>query len=195
MAPVNSQQLLSELKEEIATIRLVAISRFGGQSDAILLQSPNPDSWSAIQCLEHLNSFGRFYLPAIGEAIEKAVRKGVKPKAAFKSGWFGAWFTRLLEPQANGFPKTKMSAPGNFRPGTELVVEIVLAEFIRQQESMEQLLVAASRVDLEKVRVPISMSKWIKISAGDTFGYLIAHIRRHILQAQRAIVSANMYAV
>ncbi|MFB6455733.1 DinB family protein [Chitinophaga sp. Hz27] len=195
MAPVNSQQLLSELKEEIATIRQVVVSHFGGQSDATLLHMPTPDAWSAVQCLDHLNAFGRFYLPAIGEAIEKAVRKGIKPKAEFKSGWLGAWFTQLLEPQTNGFPKTKMSAPRNFRPGNTLSVDNVLSEFIQQQENMEQLLVAATRVDLEKVKVPVSMSKWIKISAGDTFGYLVAHIRRHILQAQRAIVAANMYAV
>ena len=103
----------------------------------------------------------------------------------------GGWFTRLMAPASNGYPSSKMQAPKAHRPASQLDVNKVLQEFIRQQEGMESLLVAASRIDLEKVKVPITLSKWIRISVGDTFGFLVAHIRRHILQAERAIAAVE----
>jgi len=187
MSPVNSQQLLQQLKNQVEEVRLQALSRFNGKSDQILLQSPEPGRWSAIQCLEHLNTFGTYYLPTLGSVIEQAVIKGSRAKSSFRSGMIGGWFTRLMEPSSNGFPSTKMQAPKTHRPASQLDVNKVLQEFIRQQEEMESLLVAASRIDLEKVKVPLTLSKWIRLSVGDTFGFLIAHTRRHTLQAERAI--------
>ncbi|RAJ75463.1 DinB family protein [Chitinophaga dinghuensis] len=191
MSPVNSQQLLQQLKNQVEDIRLKAISRFNGKSDQVLLQSPTPGSWSAIQCLEHLNTFGTYYLPTLGKTIEQAVIKGSHPKSSFHSGIIGGWFTRLMAPPANGRSQSKMKAPKGHRPASQLNVNKVLKEFISQQEEMESLLVAASRIDLEKVKVPLTLSRWIRISVGDTFGFLIAHTRRHILQAEKAIAAAE----
>ncbi|WP_291911717.1 DinB family protein [Chitinophaga sp. CB10] len=190
MAPVNSQQFLQQLKNQVTEARRLAESHFGGQPEATLLQQPEPGSWSAIQCLEHLNSYGRFYLPALGKAIEQAVIKGTRANAAFRSGLVGGWFTRLMLPDANGKPKSKMQAPKDHQPVPQLSADKVLKEFIEQQVEMESLLVAATRINLEKVKVPTSLSNFIRMSAGDTFAFLIAHMQRHLRQAERAIVAA-----
>ena len=63
----------------------------------------------------------------------------------------------------------------------------VISEFIDQQEKLLQLLEAAAKVDLNKVRIPISISKLIKLRLGDTFNFTVAHQNRHVLQAQRAL--------
>jgi hypothetical protein len=64
----------------------------------------------------------------------------------------------------------------------------VIAEFIEQQEKSLALLRKAKRVDLNKIRVPISIAKFIKLKLGDTFLFLVAHNYRHILQADRVLM-------
>jgi hypothetical protein len=62
----------------------------------IMNEQPGIDKWSATQCLEHLNSYGRYYLPAIQKAIQKA--SGTKPAVYFESGWLGNYFYKLMLP-------------------------------------------------------------------------------------------------
>ena len=156
-----------------------------------LNKQPAPNAWSAAQCLEHLNFYGRHYLPE----IEKAIAKGEKPAAkTFKSGWLGDYFYRLMLPNTEGALKSKMNAPKNAIPPQDLDARAVLAEFIEQQERLLTLIERARQVDLASVRVPISLSKWIRLKLGDTFLFLVAHIERHVLQAQRATVQATSVA-
>jgi hypothetical protein len=48
-----------------------------------------------------------------------------------------------------------------------------------------QYLESSRNRDLSAVRIPISISKWITIRLGDTFRFVIAHNKRHIMQAGR----------
>jgi hypothetical protein len=55
------------------------------------------------------------------------------------------------------------------------------------------LLHQARRIDLTKIRIPISLTKYIKLKLGDVFMFLIAHNMRHIKQAERAIAAAKAF--
>ena len=57
---------------------------------------------------------------------------------------------------------------------------------------MLQLLEEAKSVDLNAVRIPISIAKFIKLKLGDVFMFLIAHNLRHVKQAERAIAAATL---
>ena len=59
---------------------------------------------------------------------------------------------------------------------------------------MLQLLAAAATVDLNQVRVPISIAPWIRLKLGDTFLFVTAHIERDLLQAERAMEIGKMFA-
>ena len=61
----------------------------------------------------------------------------------------------------------------------------VVATFIRQQEELLFCVRDSFRLDLNATKIPISISKWIKISLGDTLRFLIAHNERHFRQAER----------
>lgn len=189
MTSVNSDELLQELRRKNMEMQYKAENLFGGQTDAALQHTPGPGQWSAVQCLEHLNTYGRFYLPALDEAITSAERSNSKPASLFRSSWVGAWFTRLMEPGTNGQLRSRMKSPKGHLPSAQPEVTAVLREFIQQQEQMEALLFRAAKVNIRQIKVRTSLSRFIKLSAGDTFGFLTAHIRRHILQAEKAISS------
>ncbi len=153
--------------------------------------APIPGAWSAAQCLEHLNIYGRHYLPAIEKAILNAKKQGSRPDKHVQSGWLGAWFTDLMLPQPGGGLKKKMKAPKNAIPSANPDARAMLAEFIEQQEQMVVLLNAAGEVSLNKVRVPSSLSPLIRMRLGDTFAFVLAHLERHVLQAARALEAAK----
>jgi hypothetical protein len=143
---------------------------------------PGPDQWSILECFEHLNRYGDFYLPEISLRIRQA--KTEDASVEFKSGWLGNYFAKsmLPRPQLNKMKTFKVMNPN----GSNLEKDTI-KKFIGQQKQMLQLLDAARRVNLNKVRTGISISKWIKLRLGDTFRVVIYHNQRHMAQANRVL--------
>jgi hypothetical protein len=165
------------LKMAIAEWQLIPHSRFALR--------PSPESWSANECLQHLNSYGRYYLPAIEKSMTLA--KSDNPTNEFFSGWLGNYFTKLMLPTKEGKLSKKMKSPKDHAPKTIIESHIVITEFIDQQEKLLQLLTMAKKIDLNKSKVGISIAPFIKLKLGDVFMFLIAHLQRHTWQVQRAI--------
>ena len=154
----------------------------------LLATQPAPNSWSAAQCLEHLNFYGKFYIPAMQKAIQNAQKQGSKPAENFKSGWLGRRFSKMMMPGNDGKVISKMNAPKNAIPSKNPDPVVMLAEFIEQREHLNRLIIEAADVNLNEVRVPISIAPWLRLRLGDVLIFMTAHDYRHILQADRAIL-------
>ena len=182
-----SKMLLSQLQEQTESFLNKAVSEWQMMRHSQFGFKASPEQWSAAQCLEHLNSYGDFYLPEMERAIKKAKEKGYAPTIHFKSGWLGNYFTKLMLPGQDGSIGKKMSSPKNHYPAGNADSHKTIATFIEQQEKLLQLLESAKEVDLNKATCAISISKLVKLKLGDTFQFYIAHQHRHILQAERQI--------
>jgi len=180
-------QLLENLHQQTEQHLQKAVSEWQMLSPERLGQKASPEKWSVAQCLEHLNIYGRYYLPAMEQAIQKAKQRNSQATPTFRSGWLGAYFTGLMMPQTDGKLKTKMKSPKNAIPSPAPDPRAMLAEFIDQQETMLRLLREAASVNLSVIRIPISISPWIKLKLGDTFQFVVAHIQRHVVQAEQAL--------
>jgi uncharacterized damage-inducible protein DinB len=99
----------------------------------------------------------------------------------------GNYFTRMMLPQNVMGATNKMKAPKGYRP--ELVQDAtkVLEEFLAHQNKLLQLLELSRQQDLNSIRIPVSITKMIKLKLGDTFRFLIAHEQRHMVQARNAV--------
>lgn len=183
----HTAQLLDNLTHRTETFLQKALSEWQMMPPELLSTKPSPGQWSAAQCLEHLNIYGRHYLPAIEKAIQGAKMNGSRPAAQFSPGWLGDYFTGLMQAQPDGSLKIRMKAPKNAVPAPDPDPRAMLAEFIDQQETLLRLLRDAAAVNLNRVRIPISIAPWIRLKLGDTFLFFTAHIGRHLLQAERAI--------
>ncbi len=179
--------LLAQLQEQTEQTLQTAISQWQQLDDATLSHSAEPGSWSVAQCLAHLNSYSRYYLPAIADAIKKHPGK---PSATFRSGWLGTYFTKLMQPKADGTLAKKMKAPANSRPPLKPAARQELDDFITHQETFLQLLRQIMAVNLNQ-RIPISISPLIKLKLGDLLLFNVAHIQRHVVQAEKAVKSGN----
>lgn len=187
----HTDKLIHSFQQRTEAILQKAILEWQMLPSENLTTPPAPGQWSVAQCLEHLNFYGQHYLPAIDSAIRTAKQQGSQPDKMFRPGLLGAYFTELMLPQQDGRLKKKMASPKNARPSVAPDPTKMLAKFIEQQERLLQLLEAARAVNLNKIRVPTSLSPLIRLKLGDTFGFLIAHLERHVLQAERSLLHTS----
>jgi hypothetical protein len=180
MQPVTKDQLLEALENKVERHLQEAIQVFQNTSAATLLNPAADGGWSIAQCLAHLNAYGDYYLPQIQNGLEKPVNKPASN--TFQSTWLGAYFTRLMDPETS---KKKQKAFKAYIPPAQLDAHAVVAEFIQQQETLLAYLKQARNADLNTIKIPISILKWLKLRLGDVFQFLIAHNERHLVQAKR----------
>lgn len=148
--------------------------------ETALNQKADETSWSALECLEHLNLYGRFYLPELSGRIQNT---RFESESFFRSGWLGNYFANSMLPKAK---PNKMKTFKNMNPlNSRLDKNQVINEFVNQQEELLRLLEAARKVSLNKTKTGVSISKAIKLKLGDTFRFVIYHNQRHMLQAER----------
>src|SRR5436190_14674503 len=182
MKKYKSIELLEHLQAD--TRQLILVAKYLQSADpGLLLQEPAPGKWSVIQVLEHLNSYGRYYLLAIERSLEKD-----KPATeVFKPGWLGNYFTKLMKPGADGIITNKMKSPKDHRPAKYLDVLPVLTTFLEQQHYLLELLELAKSKNIGSIRTPISISRLIRLKLGDTFRFVIAHEQRHFVQIDNTL--------
>ncbi|OJJ13880.1 hypothetical protein BKI52_45210 [marine bacterium AO1-C] len=140
-----------------------------------------PESWSILECLEHLNLYGDFYLPEIKRRIAASRHQNNRQ---FKSGRLGNYFVNLIKPKEN---LNKMKTGKSVNPIGSTLDAQVIDKFIQQQEQMLVLLNDARRVNLSKTKTSISLTKLVKLRLGDTLRFVIYHNERHILQAEKVL--------
>lgn len=179
---IPTSQLLLELKD-ITQDNIQFAETLLNNEDSELNFRITEESWSVLECLEHLNRYGNFYLPEINERI--SISK-FPPKTEFSSGILGNYFAKSM------LPKEKLNKMKTFKtmnPIHSKLDKSVVGEFIRQQNLLLDLLEKSTKINLEKIKTSISISKFIKLKLGDTFRFIIYHNLRHINQAKNILKS------
>jgi uncharacterized damage-inducible protein DinB len=180
MKPVDKNQLVDTLENKVEIHLEQALRVFENLDPDQMLRPAVNGGWSIAQCLEHLNSYGHYYLPLIGSGLSQA--NGQPAADTFQSTWLGRYLTRSMDPDTG---KKKSKAFQAYIPAPDLDAAAVVAEFIRQQKALLQYLAQSRRADLNAVKIPISIARWIKLRLGDVLQFLIAHNERHLRQANR----------
>lgn len=178
---IKAQQLISDL-EALTQKHLEYAVFLNNKSKEELSLKANPQSWNTLECLEHLNLYGNFYLPEIETRLRN--NKNHPSKELFKSGFLGNYFAESLWPKEKA---SKMKTLKKTNPINQNLDKQVIENFISQQHKMLSLLKEARTADLNKVKTSISISKWIKLKLGDTLRVVIYHNERHLKQAERIL--------
>lgn len=174
---MESTAVLLELKE-ITDNNIHFAESLRDKSNSELNSRITEGSWSVLECLEHLNLYGNFYLPEISTKINTSK---TKRKEQFKSGLLGGYFAKtMLHP-------AKIKTFKAMNPIYSNLDNSTLKTFMEQQYKTLEILDLAHNVDLNKVKTSISISSFIKLRLGDTLRVVIYHNKRHILQAQRVL--------
>jgi hypothetical protein len=182
---MQSNQHIETLIEQTRLIMNKA-EQLKSLDDHTLTWKENESSWSILECLEHLNLYGDFYLPEIEGKIKATISKS---EHEFRPGLLGNYFALSM------LPKEKLNKMKTFKdknPLNSALDRTVLDRFLTQQIQLLNLLNDSRKVSLNKVKVPTTLSKLIQLKLGDVFPFIINHNIRHfkqidnVLQAMRA---------
>jgi hypothetical protein len=184
MKSYRSVELLDQLQSDVRQL-ILAATRLKATDPGKLLQQPATGKWSVIQVLEHLNSYGNYYLLA----IETSLKQDKPARELYTPGWLGNYFTRLMKPGHNGAINRKMQSPKDHRPQSHPEALPVLTTFLEQKHHLLELLEQARSKNIGGIRVPVSLTKLINLKVGDTFRFLIAHEQRHFLQIENTLAA------
>jgi hypothetical protein len=185
MPTFQSEQLLDRLAADVREI-LLKTESLKALSEERLREKPDADTWSVVEVIAHLNYYARFYINAVEEELD-----GHQTQASthFRPGWFGNYFTKIIGPSPDGAVKNKMSTPKDARPlaPAALDPQAEIREFVGHQHQLLNLLKISGTANLERIRVPISLTRFIRLKLGDTFRFVIAHEQRHFQQIARIL--------
>ncbi len=176
---ITNHYLINELQAIIDQCLQMA-HHFQNLGDKTLNYRASAKSWSILECLEHLNLYGDYYLPE----IEKCVMKGrpYPSSTIFTSGSIGNYFANLMKVKKDGAIK-KMKAPKDKNPDGSDLNRLTVDRFIKQLERLQQLMDDCRYINLTELKTPISLTKLIKLRLGDTLRFFVYHIERHTIQA------------
>lgn len=180
----TSKKLLQDLLE-ITRENLNTVENLKNQSTDYLNWKQNPESWSVLECIEHLNKYGDFYIPEITNKIKTSKHKSSEE---FKSNWLGRYFSKSVSYNED---LNKMKTFKSMNPINSKLNIKTLEKFINQQHQIIELLDKSKNVNLDKTKTAISISKLINLRLGDTFRVLIYHNERHIRQAEKTLKKAS----
>jgi len=140
----------------------------------------NQLSWSVLECLEHLNLYGDFYLP---EIKSKITYNKSNPVLNFKSGWLGDYFANSMLPKEK---LNKMKTFADKNPNKSKLNKATIERFIQQQNELLILLKKAEKVNLNKVKTKLTIPI-LTLKLGDTFRFIINHNIRHFQQLEKVL--------
>jgi uncharacterized damage-inducible protein DinB len=186
MKTVNQHDLLEKLEVRIQKHTKEVLDQFQLLDENALLKSSPTGGWSIVQCLDHLKSYGDYYLPVITRKLGKAKSENVDH--FFKSSWLGAYFIQMMEPSTG---TKKYKAFKGHIPADRPEPHPTIARFLNQQNMLLQLLESSKRRDLNRVRIPISITPLVRLKLGDVLQFIIAHNERHLVQAMRNLKVVN----
>ena len=176
----NSLTLIADLIERTRQ-NMNKAERLKDLSKKELNFKPDPNSWSVLECIKHLNIYGDYYLPELERRIRDSRHAS---EENFKSGRLGNYFSKMMLP---GEDMKKMKTLKSTNPNGSSLDKRTLEDFIAQQKKMLELLEKARKVSLNKTKTSISIAPMLKLKLGDTLRVVIYHNDRHLLQAFRVL--------
>lgn len=177
---MQSQQLLQSLS--IQTRELLQRAQQLQNLDYEALHArPSEKAWNVLECVEHLNRYGNYYLPEIRMSIQRAKHPS---EETFKTGLLGNYFAESMLPKKQ---LNKMNTLKSKNPIHAPLDESTIAHFIAQQTDLLQLLAQASNVSLNRIKIKTSLSPLLRLNLGDTFRFYINHIIRHFAQIENIL--------
>jgi len=175
---MQSENLIQSLLEQTRQI-INQVEKLKNFELHTLTWKEDKTSWSILECLEHLNLYGDFYLSQMENKIKNST---TKTDLEFKSGMLGNYFAKSMLPKEK---LNKMKTFKNKNPLNTNLDKSVIDKFINQQLKLLELLNQSRNVSLNKVKIQTSISSLIKLKLGDTFQFFNNHIIRHLKQIDR----------
>ena len=144
---------------------------------------PTPGSWSAAECLAHLSISSEMFLPVLRSVLDDAKAKGLTSTKKPSMDVVGRVLRWFLEPPIR--QRVKTTSP--FVPKSVRAKAEAFGEFSSLQSKLIDLLHEADGLDLKKIKLVSPFDKRVRYNVYSAFKIVVAHQRRHLWQAEKAV--------
>lgn len=176
---VQNEELIEELKTKVEQC-LKRAQHLLPLEDVTLQWRESSKHWNILECIEHLNMYGDFYIPEIRKRIA-----GVSPQTNeslfFKYSWWANYLIKGVAPE----PKEKLKKLNAFKrlnPHFKKLDRSAIDKFIYQQKELLLLLEDVKHLNLNKIKTD-STIPMVRLRLGDTLRAEVYHNQRHLNQA------------
>ena len=177
---MNTTDFLRQLRRQVRSQLALVQQEFATLSSEVLNHSPAPGAWSILACLEHLNRYSHYYLPAFDKALY--AQPETQTIREVKKSRLGNWCIASVEPANQKKQKTFQ----RMNPQHERLTRDTLHTFVLHQEHLLALLDQATHMSLNKRHIPLEFFPWVRLRSGEALAFVITHQERHLQQALRA---------
>ncbi len=182
------QPQLAELTEEFsaATRRVDALAR--SLSPEQWRRRPSPASWSAIECIQHLNLTAAATLPRVRDGLEEARASGGAAPARLRRDFWGWLLWRGLRQPGRYKSKTTPA----FVPDISRTPADIVAEFRRLQGDHLRYVRQCEGLPVDRTRIVSPFNERLHYSVYSALWILAVHQHRHLWQAEQAARAASV---
>jgi hypothetical protein len=177
----NQAEQLSALISAANAIADETLSGFGGLSAPQLNWKPAADRWSVAQCFDHLVTANVAYFPVFDQVLGGKNKRTFWTSLPWLPGLWGKMLIKSVSPES----ARKLKAPKIFRPSASSVDAAIIRRFVDQQNQVVEYMKAMEGLRVEKIIIPSPVTGLIAYSVMDAYRVIVAHERRHLLQARR----------
>ncbi|MEM8964093.1 MAG: DinB family protein [Acidobacteriota bacterium] len=145
---------------------------------------PEPDAWSILQVLAHLNATADAYHPRAQRLIDRLRARDETRSDGYRPSLLGRLTVYLLGTSST----IKLKAFGPFTPKTyagDEIDERCIEHYRTQQLQLRILLEQADGLSLNRLSMAEPVSPLLRLSLGEAFEALTAHQKRHLAQIER----------
>lgn len=140
---------------------------------------PSAKAWSVAECISHLLIVFSKYEPAVNQALSEAPHQ--ESSSTYKPSWFGKVFLGFVKPN----PTIKIPAPSTLKPTQSHYELEMIDRYFAYLQKLKEFMRASENKNLNKIKIPSSVSKLIRFNLGDYFKIEVWHNLRHFQQMLR----------
>lgn len=184
---MTSTELLLEVRKITATNIELLKKKFLHFSEEQKKWRSTDASWNLVEIFAHLNQYALFYHTAFRTRIGNTKFREFKENFVSSPLGRSAWSSIKLGNARN--VKRKFKAQRNYNPSIDpsLISGNDIQDFITNQNDLLEIIDLAKTVNIRKAKVPIAISKIIRLRLGDALLFVTYHNERHIQQAINVI--------
>jgi hypothetical protein len=182
MEALTAELQLGEIREEIESGSQRVREMRSALPSETWQRKPDAESWSAIECIEHINITNRATLARLQEGLAGLEHKP-KHHGPYHLDLFGWLLVKSLSSRSR-FAKSKTNT--DFVPRSDLNVEAVLAEFDRLQSELLSTITRAAGAPLDAHKMQSVFEARVKYNLYSALRIVAVHQTRHLDQAERA---------
>ncbi|GAA3935144.1 DinB family protein [Hymenobacter algoricola] len=175
---MNVTTFLETLHGRVQHLHTTVSTDFAPLEAALLNFKPSPESWSMLECLEHLNRYSRYYNERLAQALAQPASR---PSRAVSHSWLGKKSIATVRPEN----RKKQRTLARMNPNRSQLGKAVVEEFLQHQRQLLALLTSAKKADLNQKAIPVEFFRLLKLTIGDALEFVVAHQERHVQQAAR----------